>query len=61
MVDAPDLDTAVFIRVLRDVEQPVMVHGEQGEGEVDLRRGGVWVLRWRDVRVGVISGDLELL
>lgn len=61
MVDAPDQESAVFVRVLRDVEEPVAVHGEQGTGEVELRRGDVWVLRWSSVRDSVLLGDVELL
>ncbi|KAF4548944.1 DNA replication complex GINS protein SLD5-like protein [Elsinoe fawcettii] len=60
MVDAPDLDTAVFVRVLRDAGT-VEVQGEQGVGEVELTRGDVWVLRWRVVREGVRRGDLEMI
>lgn len=56
MVDAPDEDRAVFVRVLRDgvVERPP-------EEEVQLRRGDVWVLRWRWVKSGVRRGDLEVI
>lgn len=60
MVDAPDLDQAVFVRVLRDAGT-VEVQGEQGTGDVELRRGDVWVLRWRVVREGVRRGDLEMI
>ncbi|KAF2218379.1 hypothetical protein BDZ85DRAFT_245395 [Elsinoe ampelina] len=60
MVDQPDLDTAVFVRVLRDAGT-VEVQGEQGVGEVELKRGDVWVLRWRVVREGVRRGDLEVI
>lgn len=60
MVDKPDEDTAVFCRILRDAGQ-VDVHGEQGTGTVELRRGDVWVLRWRDIRESVESGDGELI
>ncbi|GAM86634.1 hypothetical protein ANO11243_046490 [Dothideomycetidae sp. 11243] len=61
MVDAPDVESAVFVRVLRDVEQPVEVHGEHGPAEIDLRRGDVWVLRWASVRDRVLLGDVELI
>ena len=60
MVDSPDLDTAVFCRVLRDAGT-VEIQGEQGIGEIELSRGDVWVLRWRDVRKGVLEGDVELI
>lgn len=60
MVDMPDEDSAVFVSVLRDCGT-VVVQGEQGVGEVDLRRGDVWVLRWRDVKEKVVVGDVELI
>lgn len=60
MVDAPDAESAVFVRVLRD-SGSVQVQGEQGVGEVDLRRGDVWILRWRDVKGRVLNGDMEMI
>jgi len=60
MVDTPDEETAVFVRVLRNAGS-VVVQGEQGVGEVELRRGDVWVLRWGDVRKTVLAGDLEMI
>lgn len=60
MVDKPDEDTAVFCRILRDAGQ-VEIQKEQGVGVVELHRGDIWVLRWRDVREGVERGDIELI
>ena len=60
MVDKPDEDTAVFVRVLREAGT-VEIQGEQGMGEVELKRGDVWVLRWKDVRAGVENGDVECI
>lgn len=60
MIDTPDADAAVFVRVLRDCGT-LEVQGEQGVGEVDLRRGDVWVLRWRGVKERVLQGDCELI
>jgi GINS complex subunit 4 len=60
MVDRPDEDNAVFCRILRDAGD-VDVQGEQGAGRVTLNRGDVWVLRWRDVKDGVVRGDIELI
>lgn len=56
MIDKPDDDTAVFCRVLRDgyAERPV-------DGDVELKRGDVWVLRWSSVRENVHRGDVELI
>ncbi|KAF2722281.1 GINS complex, Sld5 component [Polychaeton citri CBS 116435] len=61
MVDKPDEDTAVFCRVLRDVVQPIEVHGEVGANEVELKRGDVWVLRWSSIRDLVKTGDVEMV
>ena len=60
MVDKPDEDSAVFCRVLRDAGS-VEVQGEAGVGDVDLKRGDVWVLRWSAVKEGVVRGDVELI
>ena len=60
MIDKPDEDNAVFCRILRDAGQ-VEVQGEQGAGTVELNRGDVWVLRWRNVKEGVERGDIELI
>ena len=56
MIDKPDEDTAVFCRVLRDVE----VSGA-ADGEIALKRGDIWVLRWSSLRGVVQSGDVELI
>jgi GINS complex subunit 4 len=58
MVDAPDLDRAVFVRVLRDVGE-VEVKGT--DVRCELKRGDVWVLRWSAVRDIVGKGDGELI
>jgi len=60
MIDNPDEDAAVFCRVLRDAGN-VEIQGEAGTSDVELRRGDVWVVRWRDVREGVLRGDVELI
>lgn len=72
MVEAPDGGTGVVVRCLKeewgngeDVEDgvgAVGVGGEEGpDVELRFRRGEVWVVRWRDVRKGVVEGDLECL
>ena len=54
MIDTPDADAAVFCRVLRDGES-------DGEEQIELKRGDVWVLRWRSVHRAVERGDVELI
>ncbi|GAB7366657.1 hypothetical protein MBLNU230_g8640t1 [Neophaeotheca triangularis] len=58
MVDKPDEDTAVFVRVLRDAGK-VEVQAEQGVGVAELQRGDIWVLRWSAVKDAVTRGDIE--
>jgi GINS complex subunit 4 len=60
MVDAPDIDAAVFVRVLRDAGH-VEVQGEQGVGVVELRRGDVWCVRWSAVKEACLRGDVEMV
>jgi GINS complex subunit 4 len=60
MVDAPDVDAAVFVRVLRDAGH-VEVQGEAGVGVVELRRGDVWCVRWSAVREACLRGDVEMV
>lgn len=58
MIEQPDVDKAVFVRVLRDVEEPITVEGT--EIGFEMRRGDVYVVRWSAVRDSVLSGDAEL-
>ena len=60
MVDKPDEDSAVFCRVLRDAGS-VEIQGETGVGNVDLKRGDVWVLRWSAIQDAVVRGEVELI
>lgn len=60
MVDKPDEDAAVFCRVLRDAGT-VEIQGESGVGDVELKRGDVWVLRWGGIREAVSRGAVELI
>ena len=59
MIDSPDLDTAVFVRVLRDVEEPLVIAGT--DASVVLKRGDVWVVRYSVVSELVAEGDVELI
>lgn len=35
--------------------------GGRGEGHLNMRSGEVWVVRWEDVKTGVLAGKLEVL
>jgi GINS complex subunit 4 len=70
MVDAPDPASAVVVRCLEDFwgnaeEVERGRDGKEGEEkasvELRMRRGEVWVVRWGDVRGGVVGGALEVL
>jgi GINS complex subunit 4 len=59
MIDSPDLDTAVFVRMLRDA----MVEGKgtDSDGNMDARHGDVLILRWSSAKSLVESGVAELV
>lgn len=66
MVEGPDRGKAVVVRCLVPDEwgnEPEVDQGLEDGASVELRmkRGQVWVVRWRDVRRGVEKGELELL
>ena len=48
MVEGPDVDRAVFVRALKDVEEPVYVEGT--DTAFEMRRGDVVVVRWSAIR-----------
>ncbi|TWU74460.1 GINS complex subunit [Metarhizium rileyi] len=59
MIDAPDLDTAVFIRMLKGRD----VQGDGTDADVTLpaEEGDVLILRWSSARALVQDGDAELV
>ena len=59
MIEQPDVDKAVFVRALRDVEEPIIVEGT--DIDFEMRRGDVYVVRWSAIRDSVMSGDAELI
>ncbi|KAI9824888.1 MAG: GINS complex subunit [Thelocarpon impressellum] len=61
MVETPDLESAVFCRVLRDVAAPGLGLRDE-EGELPRwSRGDVHVLRYAMIRDMVLDGDVELI
>ncbi|KAF2822799.1 GINS complex, Sld5 component [Ophiobolus disseminans] len=61
MIDKPDEDKAVFVRVLRDIGD-IAVEGT--DRRFNMKRGDVWVVRWSAVKkwaIGTGTGDLELI
>lgn len=60
MVEEPDLDGAVFCKVVKDVEdRSVRIPGT--DAEFELKRGDVYVVRYSAVREFVLSGEVELI
>ncbi|OTA54272.1 GINS complex, Sld5 component [Hypoxylon sp. EC38] len=59
MIDTPDLDTAVFIRLLRDTL--VEGRGTDADGEMDGKNGDIVILRWFDAKKLVDSGCAEIV
>lgn len=59
MVDAPDLDTAVFIRVRKGCL--VEGRGRDTDDVVEATAGEVLIARWADVKPLVLRGDAELV
>lgn len=59
MIDSPDMDTAVFIRMLRDKD----VHGKGTDADVTLaaKDGDILILRWSSGKPIVEAGDAELV
>jgi len=61
MIDQPDEDKAVFVRVLRDIGTMVV---EGTDRRFEMKRGDIWVVRWSAIRawaVGSGTGDVELI
>jgi GINS complex subunit 4 len=58
MIDTPDLDSAVFCRVLQDVG---LVTVEGTDAAFEMKRGDVYVVRWSTIRERVFAGDIELI
>lgn len=59
MIEMPDLDNAVFVRALRDVDEAVFVEGTDMAFRINI--GDVYVVRWSAVRELVLGGDAELI
>jgi len=59
MIDSPDLDSAVFIRLLRDTL--VESRGVDNDGSMDGKESHIYILRWSDAKPLVESGRAELI
>ena len=59
MIEVPDVDQAVFVRALRDVDSPIFVEGT--DVGFQMFKGDIYVIRWSAIRQLVLSGDAELI
>lgn len=59
MIETPDLESAVFIRLLKNTL--VEGRGVDADGEVDGRESDILILRWSDAKPLVENGSAELV
>lgn len=59
MIDSPDLDTAVFVRLLRDKD--VFGRGTDVDTILPAASGDVLIMRWSSAKALVEDGDAELV
>jgi GINS complex subunit 4 len=59
MIDAPELDTAVFIRAMKDCL--VETQGNAANEMIEAMTGEVLIAKWADVKPLVMRGDAELV
>ncbi|KAK3943614.1 DNA replication complex GINS protein SLD5 [Diplogelasinospora grovesii] len=59
MIDPPDLESAVFIRLLRDTL--VEGRGVDADGAMDGKESDIVILRWSDAKPLVEEGSAELV
>ncbi|KAK3181437.1 GINS complex subunit [Lecanicillium sp. MT-2017a] len=59
MIDSPDLDTVVFIRMLRDKD--VQGEGTDADNTLAASNGDILILRWSSARQLVLDQDAELV
>lgn len=59
MIDSPDLDSAVFVRLLRDTL--IESRGVDNDGAIDGKESQIFILRWSDAKPLVERGSAELI
>jgi GINS complex subunit 4 len=59
MIDTPDLEKAVFIRLLSDAL--VEGRGVHADGAMDGKDGDILILRWADAKPLIKAGTAELI
>jgi GINS complex subunit 4 len=59
MIDSPELDTAVFVRMLRDKD--VYGRGTDNDNTLPAVQGDILILRWSSAKILLDTGDAELV
>lgn len=59
MIEVPDVDKAVFVRALRDIDSLIYVEGT--DMGFQMLKGDIYVVRWSAIHQLVLSGDAELI
>ena len=59
MIETPDLESAVFIRLLKDT--PVEGRGVDEDTAMDMKESDILILRWSDAKPLVEKGSAELV
>ncbi|MCJ1240476.1 GINS complex subunit [Varicellaria rhodocarpa] len=59
MIEQPDIDKAVFVRALEDIQEPIVVDGT--DMAFEMSRGDIYVVRWSAIREMVLGGGAELI
>ena len=60
MIEIPDLESAVFIRLLRD-DVAVSARGVDADDDARMRESDIVILRWADAKPLVDAGNAELV
>ena len=59
MIEQPNIDKAVFVRALINIEEPIVVEGT--DIAFEMRKGDIYVIRWSAIRENVLEGNAELI
>ena len=59
MIEGPEMDKAVFVRALKDMDEVVEVPGTNIR--LALAQGEIVITRWSTVRALVLNGECEAI
>ncbi|KTW31145.1 DNA replication protein SLD5 [Pneumocystis jirovecii RU7] len=58
MIEKPDMDAAVFCRVINNIEHDIPVNKNES---ITLDKGNIYLLKYKLIRSFIFSGDVELI